>query len=78
MRGSGAAGWDYEEERTHLRQSRLKGCNLLNDADLGNANLEGSTADNAQLGRCRGLMGAQLADGTKVNDAVWAELLELP
>ena len=39
---------------------------------------KGSTADNAQLGRCRGLIGAQLADETKVNDAVWAELLELP
>ncbi len=61
----------------NLKRSRLKGC-LLNDADLGNANLKGSTVDNAQLGRCRGLMGAQLPDGTTVDDAVWAELLELP
>ena len=59
----------------NLGRSSLKGC-LLNDADLGHANLEGAAVDCSQLARCRDLTGARLPDGTEVDSAVWADLLE--
>ena len=58
-----------------LQGAHLQGA-LLNDADLGFADLTDATVDNAQLATCRGLLEARLPAGNRVDEEVWAALLQ--
>lgn len=73
LEGANLRGGDLNG--ANLRGARLQGC-LLNDADLGFADLTDATVDGAQLATCRELLEARLPDGERVDEDVWANLIQ--
>ena len=73
LEGANLRGADLHGAK--LRGARLRRC-VLSGADLGWADLKDATAESSQLATCRDLLEARLPDGTRVDEGVWADLLQ--